>query len=98
MANYWKPVKLIAVEGTQEWDLWTTIADLATANTAGQITDAPDGVRKGDKINVKTGCTGVTTPALRAGFTAQADAMATADAASGALDLSDGTALSTDSD
>ena len=97
MANYWKCLKS-QTEGPQEWALWTTIANLATLNTSGQITDAPDLVRKGDVIYGRTGCTAVTSVATRAAFTAQGIYMATADASSGALDLSDGMAMETDSD
>lgn len=97
MANYWR-LRTGCTEGTQEWDLWTTIADRATLNSAGQVTDAPDTVRKGDIIYGMTGCSVVTTVAGRAAFTAKGLFMATADAADGALDLADGTVLETDSD
>lgn len=88
MAEHWR-LQNGAQEGPQTWACWTTVADIATANTAGQITAAPDGVRKGDVVWVMAGCTAVTTQTTRAAFTSSALLRATADAAAGALDLSD---------
>lgn len=96
MAEYWR-LNHSVPEGAQWWTCWTTVADVATANTAGQITDAPTGVRKGDFIDIRTGCSAVTSATLRAAFTGAAILRATADAASGAVDLSDNETM-TDSD
>lgn len=93
MAERWH-LNASSTEGAQWWTCWTTAADVATAIAAGGITDAHPKVRKGDFVDLRTGCTGVTTVALRAAFTAAELVRASADATdAGALDLTDGTTM-----
>lgn len=88
MAEYWIPLRTCP-EGPQTFACYTTVADVATVNTAGQVTGAPNYLRKGDIVWVMTGCSAVNTVATRAAFTGSAVLRATANAANGAVDLSD---------
>lgn len=66
MANYWR-LKHAAptADGQNVFELYTTIADGATLDTAGQVTGAPTYGKKGDKVIWKAGCTAVATLAQR---------------------------------
>ncbi len=101
MPNNWR-LKSCAptADGQQIFELHTTIADGATLDTAGQITDAPTYGRRGDKVIWKAGCTAVSTLAQRTvaeGSYGEANLSADVTSA-GVVDLTNVQVHSTDTD